>query len=391
MQETTATVRLVLRTPVAIRNSVVVQELPVQRLPQGGGWECVDGDGKSYPAQVTATPGLVGVYVDSLDAGQELGLELRPAAPTDARRGIELIDQPESGRVVVNYSGFLQTIYHYGGENFKPRFYPLTAPCARMGDMEGDSTVYPKSITDDSPPDHIWHRSLWYACGDLNGVDFYLENGGEGRIVHREFSHVFSGPLFGGFGERLRWVAPDGRELLADQRSFLMYRLKGQLRMFDTEAAFTALDAPVTFGQTNENALPLIRVADVIDEWDGGTITLADGRTGGKACFAQRSPWADCSGPLVRRAEPEVYGIAMLDHPSNRNHPNAWFARSYGPLGTNLPFFDGALTLAPGETWRLKHRIIVHAGDPWQAGIPERFEEYANPPEVTIAGGERES
>ena len=54
--------------------------------------------------------------------------------------------------------------------------------------------------------------------------------------------------------------------------------------------------------------------------------------------------------------EPEIFGIAMLDHPSNRNHPNAWFVRGYGPVGTNLPYFDGALTLDPGETWALRHR-----------------------------------
>jgi hypothetical protein len=385
----TAMARLTLSSPVGLQNSAVVQAIPAGNLPTGDAWEAVASDGKMYPAQIVRTSSgdnLVGVYVDALEAGGEVALELGPADAANASRGILLDDQPENGRVVVNYSGFLQTIYHYGRENFKPRFYPLTAPCGRMGDMEGDSTVYPKSITDDSPPDHIWHRSLWYACGEVNGIDFYLENGNEGRIVHREFSDVFSGPLFGGFRERLRWVTPDGRELVDDVRAFTMYRLKGQLRVFDIEAAFTAIGEPVTFGQTNENALPLIRVADLIDEWDGGTITLADGKTGGKQCFAQRSPWADCSGPLVRRgAEPEVYGIAMLDHPSNRNHPNSWFARSYGPLGTNLPFFDGPLTLEPGETWRLRHRIIVHAGDPWQAGIPERFEEYANSPLLALA------
>lgn len=388
----TTTGRLVVRSTTSVRNNVVVQEVPAGLAPAGDGWVCVDSAGKKYPAQITELSGggrLFGVFVDGLDAGEELALELMQAEGADARRGIEVTDQPENGRLVVNYSGFLQTIYHYGRENFKPRFYPLTAPCARMGDIDGDETVYPKSITDDSPPDHIWHRSLWYACGDLNGVDFYLENGGEGRIVHQVFSDVFSGPLFGGFRESLRWTAPDARELLDDQRSFVMYRLKGQLRVFDLEAAFTALDEPVTFGQTNENALPLIRVADMIDEWDEGTITLADGTTGGKECFGKRSPWADCSGPLVRRgSEPEVYGIAMLDHPSNRNHANAWFARSYGPLGTNLPFFDGPLTLRPGETWRMKHRIVVHAGDPWQAGVPERYAEYANSAELTVTGEE---
>jgi hypothetical protein len=134
----------------------------------------------------------------------------------------------------------------------------------------------------------------------------------------------------------------------------------------------------------------LIRVADVIDEWDGGTLTLADGTTGGKDAFARRAEWADCSGPLVRRAgrEPEVWGIAMLDHPSNLNHPNAWFARSYGPLGTNLPFFDGPLTLQPGESWTLRHRIVVHPGGPFEAGIPERFAEYADPPVLRLAGKE---
>jgi len=388
----TATLGLVLRAPVDVRNGVVVHELRSDGVPPVDSWECVGRDGTAFPAQITQTSSgsrLLGVCIEVLKAGAELSLELRPARRADGRRGIEVRDQPENGRLVVNYSRFLQTIYHYGRENFKPRFYPLTAPCARMGDIDGDDTVYPKSITDDSPPDHIWHRSLWYACGDLNGVDFYLENGGEGRIVHQEFFDLFSGPLFGGFRERLGWTAPDGRELIDDQRSFVMYRLKGQSRVFDLEAAFTALDEPVTFGQTNENALPLIRVADVIDEWDGGTITLADGTTGGKECFGKRSPWADCSGPLVQRgSEREICGIAMLDNPSNRNHPNAWFARSYGPLGTNLPFFDGPLTLRPGETWRLKHRIIVHAGDPWQADIPARYEEYARPAEIAMTGKE---
>lgn len=391
MMREAATLRLGIRAGTDVTNNVIVQEIESGCLPSGDGWECVDAEGQVYPAQITATSrgSLVGVYVERLEAGREFGMELRRADSADASRGVELRDQPENGRIVVNYSGFLQTIYHYGRENFKPRFYPITAPCARMGAIDGDETVYQKSITDDSPPDHIWHRSLWYACGDLNGVDFYLENGGEGRIVHGGFSDVFSGPLFGGFLEKLSWVAPDGRELVDDQRSFTMYRVKGQLRVFDLEAAFTALDEPVTFGQTNENALPLIRVADVIDEWDGGTLTLADGTTGGKDCFGKRSPWADCSGPLVRRgSEPEVYGIAMLDHPSNRKHPNAWFARSYGPFGTNLPFFDGPLTLEPGETWRMKHRIILHAGDPWRAGIPQRFEEYANPAGIVIAGEE---
>jgi hypothetical protein len=385
-------VEIEVRAGAAIRNGAVVAELSGLAA---GHYRAVDDAGQAWPAQVTALANgsaLAGVYVAELGEGSAVRLRLEPEEAPAGGRGVDLQDQPESGRIVVNYSGFLQTIYHYGAENFKPRFYPITAPCARMGNFDDPHTVYPKSITDDSPPDHIWHRSLWYAAGEVfvgdakEHVDFYLENGGEGRIVHKGFSDVFSGPVSGGFRESLVWRTPDGREILADERRFVLYRLKGTGRVFDIEATFTALDKPVTFGQTNENALPLIRVADVIDEWDGGKVTLSDGTTGGKDAFAKHAEWADCTGPLVRKPglEPQYWGIAMLDHPSNRGHPNAWFARSYGPLGTNLPFFDGALRLAPGETWTLRNRIVVHEGGPEEAGIAARFAEYAKPGTIEV-------
>lgn len=373
-------------TSVPLTNTVAISEIDTSLAP--GEYEAATPDGGALRAQVTSLANgrsLVGVLVPELAAGASLELALTPVAEPKAGMGIDLLDQPENGRIVVNYSSIMQTIYHYGSQNFKPRFYPITVPCAKLGDMQDFNTQYPKGITDDSPPDHIWHRSLWYACGDVNGVDFYLENGGEGRTVHRRFDDVFSGPVFGGFRQRLDWVTPDGKTLVKDERRFLMYRRKGMERVFDIEAAFTAADEPATFGQTNENALPLIRVNDMIDEWDGGRITLEGGITGGTDAVGKRAKWADYSGPLIRKPgkEPEWWGIAMLDHPSNRNHPNAWFARSYGPLGTNLPFFDGPLTLQPGETWTLRHRIVVHDGPANVDQLEAYWQAYATPPEIT--------
>jgi hypothetical protein len=360
-------------------------------------WEMVDREGAATPAQVDNVAGTprVSWYVAALEAGERREYELRPSAsPPDIKRGIALDDQRENGRVVVYYGGLLQTIYHYGPPNYRPRFAPNVAPSGRPNSgADSPDGSQPKSITDDGPADHTWHRSLWYACGDLNGVDFYLEPAamnigygphvgtGYGRIVHRSFDWITSGPVWGGFQERLEWVAPDGRVLLDDVRRFRMYRLRGRLRLWDIEADFTARGERVTFGQTNENALPLMRVADIIDEWDGGTASLSTGATGAANCFGQRAAWADCSGPFTRAPgqEPEVFGIAMLDHPANRNHPNAWFVRSYGPVGTNLPFFDGALTLEPGDAWSLRHRLYIHQGYAGEGGVAERFDEYAQP------------
>ncbi|HEU5323345.1 MAG TPA: PmoA family protein [Methylomirabilota bacterium] len=375
-------------------------------LPGGslvdGAWEMLDTEsGEALPAQLDAVEGAprASWYVKELAPGEKRGFELRPAAQPASASGIDLHPQDENGRIVVYYGGLLQTIYHYGHPNYRPRFAPNVAPCGRPGSAVGSTDgSQPKSITDDGPPDHTWHRSLWYACGDLNGVDFYLEPAamqsgygphvgtGYGRIVHRSFDWLVSGPVWGGFRQRVQWVAPDGAVLLDDLRGFRMYRLKGRLRLWDIEAAFTPHDAAVTFGQTNENALPLMRVADIIDEWDGGTMSLSTGATGSPACFGQRAQWADCSGPFTRAPghEPEVYGIAMLDHPSNRNHPNAWFVRGYGPIGANLPFFDGPLTLAPGETWTLRHRMYIHQGYAAEGGVAARFDEYADPVPASV-------
>jgi hypothetical protein len=393
---------------VSPRENFVAEALLPQTTPNAGAWMMVDTEtGAATAAQIEDVDGPVRVswHVKELAPGEKRGYELRPAGqPEPEGRGIDLIDQDENGRVVVYYGGLLQTIYHYGMPDYRPRFAPNVAPSGRPGSAVTSSDgSQPKSITDDGPPDHTWHRSLWYGCGDLDGVDFYLEpaamnigygphvGAGYGRIVHRSFDWMESGPVWGGFQQRVQWVAPDGRILLDDVRRFRMYRLKGRLRLWDIEAAFTPHMGAVTFGQTNENALPLMRVADIIDEWDGGTMSLSTGATGSPDCFGQRAEWADCSGPFTRAAghEPEIFGIAMLDHPSNRNHPNAWFVRGYGPVGTNLPFFDGPLTLQPGETWELRHRLYIHQGYAGEANVAGRFDEYADPPPAAVVGGGR--
>jgi Methane oxygenase PmoA len=383
--------------PSATPRSNTIMDALVPDADATARWEMRDTvSGDVFAAQADAIGGETRIswYVAELAAGQTRTYELRPAVGERAIRGVDLEDQEENGRVVVYYGGLLQTIYRYGLPNYRPYFAPNVAPSGRANSgVESTDGSQPKSITDDGPPDHTWHRSLWYACGDLNGVDFYLEPAamnegygphvgtGYGRIVHRSFDWIESGPVWGGFQQRAQWVAPTGEVLLDDVRRFRMYRLKGRMRLWDIEAEFTPHDAPVTFGATNENALPLVRVADIIDEWDGGAVTLSTGATGSPNCHAQRAQWADCSGPFTRAIgqDPEIYGIAMLDHPSNRNHPNAWFVRGYGPLGTNLPYFDGALKLQRGETWTLRHRLCIHQGYAGDAGVAARFDEYAHP------------
>ena len=65
--------------------------------------------------------------------------------------------------------------------------------------------------------------------------------------------------------------------------------------------------------------------------------------------------------------------------------PTGWHVRTYG-LFTANPFTtfgaDGsgtaAITLGQGERIRLRHRFVLHVGDPVTAGIEEAFRAYAS-------------
>jgi len=97
--------------------------------------------------------------------------------------GIKFVDQPSNGRLMVFREKRLITIYNYHSYLFKPYFFPVIGPSG-------------KNVTEDRPADHIHHHSIWFG-GEINGCDVWLERGENGRVVHRRFHLIESGPVFG--------------------------------------------------------------------------------------------------------------------------------------------------------------------------------------------------
>ena len=107
-----------------------------------GGWEIADGaSGEVARAQLDRVEGAprASFHVSKLGADETRSFELRPATQDHKDNGIELIDQPENGRVVVYYGGLLQTIYHYGMPNYRPYFAPNVAPSGRPNSGVGST------------------------------------------------------------------------------------------------------------------------------------------------------------------------------------------------------------------------------------------------------------
>ena len=136
----------------------------------------------------------------------------------------------------------------------------------------------------------------------------------------------------------------------------------------DVDSEFEATDGELHFGQDGHSYLG-VRVADAIDEEDGGLVTDSAGRSGCDAINEQVADWVDYSGSLGEHA----LGITAMNHPDNL--PTLFRARAYGFFGPS-PFFAADHRLPAGERLLFRYRVVVHDGDASAVDLPRLFDEF---------------
>jgi hypothetical protein len=266
----------------------------------------------------------------------------------------------------VDYAAdFVTFAYQYRPAARRPFVSTLVGPSGR-------------NLLECPPADHAHHLGLWWGHGDVNGVDFYLENEREdmehGRIEHVAFEEIVDDSPWFGFDETLEWRGPDGEVMLTERRVVLLHLADDQWYTLDLDSTYTAT-VDITFGDTKESVLPGVRVAEQLVTYAGGTMTNSEGMVGENDCMGAPARWIDRSGQRRGLWHKEyVEGLAMFDHPENPYHPAKWFARDYGPLSP-MPghHFLGGGSLAVGASLRFRHRVLVHGGDVHDADVDGHY------------------
>jgi hypothetical protein len=229
---------------------------------------------------------------------------------------------------------------------------------------------------------------MYFAHGDVNGFDFWGEAAFAkwsshpvsrfGRTVLRRLDEVKGGADRGTLQATFDLVGPTG--VLG--REIQRYRFSGdeQTRIIDCQFAIVATDRTIVLGDTKEGTFA-IRVVKALDSPPGHMVN-ADGATGEKGIWGKRSQWVDYYG----RVGGEDVGVAILDHPQNLRAPTYWHARAYGLLAANpfgLTYFthdrrqNGAYTIPAGSSLAFRYAVVIHHGDPLQAGLKETFVRFA--------------
>lgn len=283
------------------------------------------------------------------------------------------------------------------GNGPKPYIWPIVGPTGK--EM---TRAYSMKWVDGEMTDHPHQRSFWFTHGDVNGIDFWSEQPGDGSplktastghgtvsghgsIVHKEWVKAEAAGSTATIVTRNDWVGPKGNKVLEDERT-MVFRDLGDARAIDFTIELKATAGDVKFGETKEGSFG-VRVPTEMDvdhkgadgKPAGGKIVSSDGATD-KDAWGKRAAWVDYNGMVGG----EHLGVAILNHPSSFRFPTRWHVRTYGLFAAN-PFgstsFDketkdeSGATVRSGESITLKYRVLFHKGD--ASTIEAAFKEFA--------------
>jgi hypothetical protein len=298
------------------------------------------------------------------------------ALPVDlTRRGYD---------VDVHVGGRPFTAYYFGPSVAKPYVSPLRSAQGTV--VTRTFPMAPASAREDHDEPH--QRAMYFAHGDINGFDFWGEAAFPkwsdhsaatfGRTVFREINDLQGGSDTGSLRATFDLVTPIGT--IGEETQ--TYRFAGDevSRTIDCEFAIHATHGPIVMGDTKEGTFA-IRVVKALDSPPGQMVN-ASGASGEKAVWGKRSNWVDYYG----RVAGEDVGLAILDHPNNLRAPTYWHARAYGLLAANpfgvRPFTgdrrqDGRYDIPAGGALIFRYRVLIHHGNPFQAGVAEAYQRFA--------------
>ena len=261
--------------------------------------------------------------------------------------------------------------YRYSDVPFKPYVKELFSPSG-------------VNVLLDSPPDHVHHHALMFAC-DVDGVDFWGEVAGQtplGKQVHEGFSDTAvigpEGHRWSRFAEDLRWVAQDGSDpLLKEHRTITAGRLG------EPAVTFLTWECTLYVPRGRESAvlkgahyhglgMRFIRSMDADGEFrnpenDPGVVFRGEERL-------TRSRW--CA--YTAKAEGKLVTVAMFDHPDNPRHPATWFtmAKPFAYLSATMRLHEEPMKLFVGKPLVLRYGVALWDGRPETTQIDELCKQW---------------
>jgi len=265
----------------------------------------------------------------------------------------------------VSWDGKPVLSYSFDASFPKPWVDPLMTPA-------GHNTV----LT--SPPDHVHHRGLMFAWGNIGiegePADYHLIFWGEegdphtlGRIVPdaaREPEVTVTDDAVRIVTCNLWLRNSDDLLVLRERRELCIHKPTTGRAYLLTWRTEQTPEMNITIGPTPGLDVSYYGLGyRSSPDMDHGLFVNSNGRREVAGCYGDRADWLAYQG----LAEP-VRGVAMFDHPDNPRYPTGWFLMNdFGYITASLPAFE-PYPLPKGRTLTLTYGVLVFDG-----AIDEKF------------------
>jgi len=235
-------------------------------------------------------------------------------------------------------------------------------------------------LTDNRPADHPWQHGIFTGFHRVNGFNYWKEDEGRQRFVKLLESNQSD--------SRVSWksltelVDPGGRVVLEEEQSVAVHaarepgaREQGSAGIagfyfIDFDFLLRARSQDVTFGKFGVGGLAARM------PWDQANpkqTHLNSNGLRGRECEQKRAQWCN----VERLFGNETFGIAILDHPSNPNHPSGWRVDEQGLINPAVSML-GDWSLPAGSERKFRYRVLIYQRSASKEWLEEQFEKYAS-------------
>lgn len=166
------------------------------------------------------------------------------------------------------------------------------------------------------------------------------------------------------------WVAPSGQIVVEEEQTTTVHVPESQdSYTIDIDLTLRAKNHDVKFGKHFVGGLS-VRLEFEPDNprHEHLTSTGLRGLKGAK----KRAAWCTVDRPYGKA----IYGVAVLDHPSNSNHPSAWRVDREGLINPNVSAL-GDWTIPAGTTRTFHYSLVIYQGQADREAISRRFDIFA--------------
>jgi hypothetical protein len=251
----------------------------------------------------------------------------------------------------------------------RPYLHPIAAPdgCGVLSENE--------------PPHHPWQHGLYTGLNDVNGIGFWTEGRRNDPNDGTFHARSLSAPVLSGttvcWSVETEWRAPatptkavaPGAAMLRETQAWSLSD-EGESYCLDLVWTLSAC-MDLTFGKYAYGGL-FLRMP--FHEGCNASGLNSEGHAGTNG-EGKRARWVAVAMNVVGRTT--LAGIAIMDHPSNPEHPVPW--RIDGQFGiAPSRCIAGAWTLARGQSVTFLHRVFVFCGTIQPAKIEASYARFVN-------------